>query len=53
MIMELTVEKGSSLQQLADKFGWDVEKLIEANGGRPCTRLVLEGTGRIAEESSS
>ena len=33
MIMEITIEKGTSLHDLASKLGWDVDKLIEANGG--------------------
>ena len=33
MIVEMTVEKGTSLQDLANRLGWNTDKLIEANGG--------------------
>lgn len=33
MIVEMTIDEGTSLEELADKLGWDVDKLIEANGG--------------------
>lgn len=36
MIMEITVDKGTSLQTLADQCGVDVARLIEANGGKLC-----------------
>lgn len=33
MILEIEVEKGASLHDVAKACGWDVEKLIEANHG--------------------
>ena len=33
MVVEITIEKGTSLHDLASKLGWDVDKLIEANRG--------------------
>ena len=33
MIMEIEVEKGAALPALAEALGWDLDTLIQANGG--------------------
>lgn len=53
MIMELRVEKGASLEALADQCGWDVGKLIEANGGTPSLfDTLLQPSSQKVRESS-